>query len=90
VRGQELFNQVGCAACHAVRGTAAAGTIGPDLTHVAARATLAAGILPNERAALVRWITQAETIKPGSRMPSFGALPADHVEAVAAYLEGLQ
>ncbi|MGH6916308.1 MAG: cytochrome c oxidase subunit II [Geminicoccaceae bacterium] len=89
-RGQELFEQVGCGACHAVRGTAAQGTIGPDLTHLASRATLAAGILPNEREALVRWITQAETIKPGSHMPSFGALPAEHVEAIAAYLEGLE
>jgi cytochrome c oxidase subunit 2 len=89
-QGQELFDQVGCGACHAVRGTAAEGTIGPDLTHLAGRATLAAGILPNDHAALVRWITQAETIKPGSRMPSFGALPEDHVEAIAAYLEGLE
>jgi cytochrome c oxidase subunit 2 len=89
-RGQELFNQVGCGACHAVRGTTADGTIGPDLTHLAARPTLAAGILPNDREALVRWITQAETIKPGSRMPSFGALPTDHVEAIAGYLEGLE
>jgi cytochrome c oxidase subunit 2 len=89
-QGQALFEQVGCGACHAVRGTAAEGTIGPDLTHLAGRATLAAGILPNDREALVRWITQAETIKPGSRMPSFGALPADHVEAIAAYLEGLE
>ena len=89
-RGEELFQQVGCGACHAVRGTAAAGTIGPDLTHLASRATLAAGILPNDHAALVRWISGAETIKPGSRMPSFAALPADHVEAIAAYLEGLE
>jgi cytochrome c oxidase subunit 2 len=88
--GQELFEQVGCGACHAVRGTAAEGTIGPDLTHLAGRATLAAGILPNDRDALFRWITQAESIKPDSRMPSFGALPAEHVGAIAAYLEGLE
>jgi cytochrome c oxidase subunit II len=89
-RGRELFGQVGCGGCHAVRGTAAEGTIGPDLTHLAGRATLAAGILPNDRDALVRWITQTETIKPGSRMPSFGALPGEHVEAIAAYLAGLE
>jgi cytochrome c oxidase subunit 2 len=89
-RGRELFGQVGCGGCHAVRGTAAEGTIGPDLTHIAGRATLAAGILPNERDALVHWIMETETIKPGSRMPSFGALPADHVEAIAAWLEGLE
>jgi cytochrome c oxidase subunit II len=88
--GQKLFDQVGCGACHAVRGTTAQGTIGPDLTHLAGRTTLAAGILPNNHEALVRWITQAETIKPGSRMPSFGALPADHAEAIASYLEGLE
>jgi cytochrome c oxidase subunit 2 len=89
-RGQELFDQVGCGACHTVRGTTAQGTIGPDLTHLAGRSTLAAGVLPNSHEALVRWITQTETIKPGSRMPSFGALPADHVEAIASYLEGLE
>ena len=88
--GRALFDQVGCGACHAVRGTGAAGTIGPDLTHLADRATLAAGILPNDRDALVRWIGHAETIKPGSRMPSFGALPQRHIEAIAAYLEGLE
>ena len=89
-RGQELFDQVGCGACHTVRGTTAQGTIGPDLTHLAGRSKLAAGVLPNSHEALVRWITQTETIKPGSRMPSFGALPADHVEAIASYLEGLE
>ena len=89
-RGRELFDQVGCGACHAVRGTAAEGTIGPDLTHLAGRATLGAGILPNSHDALVRWITRTETIKPGSRMPSFGALPTHHVEAIASYLESLE
>lgn len=90
VRGEELFLQVGCGACHTVRGTAADGTIGPDLTHLGGRPTLAAGILPNDREALVRWITRTDAIKPGVRMPSFGALPDDHVEAIAAYLEGLE
>ena len=47
-RGQELFLADGCGACHTVRGTPAAGVIGPDLTHVGSRLSLAAGILPNE------------------------------------------
>jgi cytochrome c oxidase subunit 2 len=88
--GKELFLQVGCGACHAVRGTAADGIIGPDLTHLAGRATLAAGTLPNTPEDLVRWIAHAETVKPGSRMPSFTALPGDHLEAIAAYLAGLE
>jgi cytochrome c oxidase subunit 2 len=90
VRGRELFNQVGCGGCHTVRGTEAAGVIGPDLTHLASRPTLAAATLPNTHEALVRWITRTETVKPGSLMPSFGALPADHVEAIATYLGGLE
>jgi cytochrome c oxidase subunit 2 len=88
--GQELFLQVGCGGCHTVRGTEADGVIGPDLTHVASRATLGAGTLPNTFDALVRWIAHTEAVKPGVRMPSFGALPDEHVAAIAAYLEGLE
>ncbi len=36
-RGRELFLAAGCGACHTVRGTAAAGTVGPDLTHLGSR-----------------------------------------------------
>ena len=55
-RGQALFLANGCGGCHAVRGTAAIGAIGPDLTHVGGRLSLAAGTLPNEREAFARWI----------------------------------
>lgn len=88
--GRELFLQVGCGGCHTVRGTPAEGRIGPDLTHVASRATLGAGTLPMTEDALVRWIAHTEVIKPDVRMPSFGALPDEHVEAIAAWLEGLE
>ena len=89
-RGQALFLQVGCGGCHAVRGTAADGQIGPDLTHVASRATLGAGTLANTFEALVRWIAHTETVKPDVRMPAFGALPEAHIEAIARYLEQLE
>jgi cytochrome c oxidase subunit 2 len=89
-RGRELFVQVGCGACHAVRGTPADGTIGPDLTHLASRATLGAGTLPMSHDALIHWIARTEEVKPDVRMPAFGALPDEHVEAIAAYLEGLE
>jgi cytochrome c oxidase subunit 2 len=88
--GRELFLQVGCGACHTVRGTEADGTIGPDLTHLASRGTLGAGTFPNSFDDLVHWIAHTEQVKPGVRMPSFGALPAPHIEAIAAYLEGLE
>jgi cytochrome c oxidase subunit II len=89
-RGQELFLQVGCGACHTVRGTEADGTIGPDLTHLASRATLGAGTLSNDFDDLVHWIAHTEEVKPSVRMPSFGALPKEHIEAIAAYLKELE
>jgi cytochrome c oxidase subunit 2 len=89
-RGQVAFAAHGCTACHSVRGTGAAGRVGPDLTHVASRLRIAAGSLPNERSALIRWITEADRIKPGVHMPAFRALEPDEVSALAAYLGGLR
>jgi cytochrome c oxidase subunit II len=88
--GGQLFLAYGCNACHTVRGTPAAGVIGPDLTHVGGRLTVAAGTLPNEPNALNRWITQTHEVKPGVLMPSFQMLPPEDVRALAAYLEGLK
>lgn len=88
--GQDLFLANGCGACHAIRGTPADGVVGPDLTHVGGRLSLGAGILPNEPDAFVRWIARTEMVKPGVHMPAFGMLPAEDLEALAVYLEGLQ
>jgi len=89
-RGQRLFLDVGCGACHAVRGTEAAGEIGPDLTHLASRATLAAGTLPMTRDALERWISDPQAVKPGALMPAFGVLGESRVADIAAYLASLE
>jgi cytochrome c oxidase subunit 2 len=89
-QGQVGFVAHGCTACHTVRGTAAAGRVGPDLTHIGSRLRIAAGVLPNEPGALVRWIGDADRIKPGVHMPAFRALEADDVSALAAYLGGLR
>ncbi|MGE3519636.1 MAG: c-type cytochrome [Vicinamibacterales bacterium] len=88
-RGERLFLENGCDGCHAVRGTRADGVIGPDLTHVGGRRTLAAGILPNDLEALRRWIAGSERIKPGAHMPSFSMLPSGDLRALAAYLHAL-
>ncbi|MCX6951261.1 MAG: c-type cytochrome, partial [Verrucomicrobia bacterium] len=88
-RGAALFQSVGCGACHAVRGTPAAGTLGPDLTHVGSRRALGAETLPNDAASFARWITHPESHKPGALMPAFAMLPSDDVRALAAYLEAL-
>jgi cytochrome c oxidase subunit II len=88
--GRELFLANGCGACHTIRGTAADGVVGPDLTHVGSRVSLGGGILPNEPDAFSRWIAHTEGVKPGVHMPAFGMLPAEDLQALAVFLEGLQ
>jgi cytochrome c oxidase subunit 2 len=88
--GWALFMINGCSACHTIRGTAADGKVGPDLTHVGSRMSLGAGILPNEPAAFLRWIAHTEDVKPGVHMPTFGMLPKEDLRALAVFLEGLE
>jgi cytochrome c oxidase subunit II len=90
VRGQELFLADGCGACHTIRGTPAAGVVGPDLTHVGSRENLAAGLLRNEPAEHARWLAAADDLKPGVHMPAFAMLPAEDLHALAVYLDGLE
>lgn len=88
-RGREVFVASGCGACHALRGTDADGVLGPDLTHVAGRARLAAGALANRPDELARWIAHPAAVKPGAQMPAFGMLPREDLRALAAYLSAL-
>jgi cytochrome c oxidase subunit II len=89
-QGRDVLLANGCGACHTLRGTAADGTIGPDLTHVGGRRSLVAGVLPSHAAGFGRWLAATEEIKPGVHMPAFGMLPAPDLLALAAYLESLQ
>jgi cytochrome c oxidase subunit 2 len=86
--GARLFLQA-CAACHTVRGSAAAGAHGPDLTHLASRRSIAAALLPNTAENLRRWILHAQGMKPGVRMPDF-PLTARQRDALVAYLQSLK
>lgn len=88
--GPRLFSRAGCAACHSIRGTAAVATIGPDLTHVGSRITIAGGALPNTEENLARWIANPHAIKPEALMPPFGGLPEHDRLALAEYLRGLR
>jgi cytochrome c oxidase subunit 2 len=90
VRGQELFVRSGCGACHTVRGTVADGVIAPDLTHVGGRLSVGAGLLASEPDGFQHWIAAPDRLKPGSAMPSFAMLPTEDLQALAAYLEGLE
>jgi cytochrome c oxidase subunit II len=87
--GQRVLTGKACAACHTVRGTAATGTLGPDLTHVGGRVYIAAGILPVTRGSLAAWVADPQTIKPGNSMPLV-TLTADELRAVSAYLASLK
>ncbi|MBM9595124.1 cytochrome c oxidase subunit II [Roseitranquillus sediminis] len=88
--GLELFLQNGCAACHTVRGTPADGDVGPDLTHVASRLSIAAGILPTTVENLAAFIASPDHLKPGVEMPAFGVLPEDQIARIAAWLGTLE
>ena len=88
-RGRDIMESQACGSCHTVRGTQASGTLGPDLTHVAGRATIAAGMLPTTRGALAAWIADPQTIKPGNNMPLV-PLSADDLQAISAYLATLK
>jgi cytochrome c oxidase subunit 2 len=87
--GMEVFVSGPCVMCHTVRGTPAAASAGPDLTHVAGRRKIAAGTLANTRGHLGAWIVNAQGIKPGSRMPRLTLEPG-HMDALVAYLETLR
>lgn len=88
--GAALFLSQGCGACHAVRGTPADGTIGPDLTHVGGRRTIGAGRVATSASALRRWVADPDALKPGVHMPAFAMLQDGELAALAAYLEGLR
>lgn len=89
LEGKEVFARYGCGACHTVRGTNHTGTAGPDLTHLASRRTLAAGLLENRRGQLAGWVVDPQGVKPGNLMPPT-SLDGGELAALLAYLEGLR
>lgn len=88
-RGQTVFVERRCGACHAVRGVAA-GQGGPDLTHVGSRGHLGAGTLPTNAASFAAWIADPQVHKPGVRMPAAADLAPDDLQALAAWLASLR
>ena len=88
-RGSDFFRTQFCINCHAVQGTAANGTFGPDLTHLMSRDTIASGAAPNTEEELRRWVENPDSIKPGSKMPAMG-LDKQQLDEVTAYLVSLR
>jgi len=87
--GLSVFLDEPCASCHTIRGTSARGKVGPDLTHLASRSTLAALTIPNTPAYLRGWIANPQAVKPGAKMPAV-PLSARQLDELTAYLEGLR
>jgi cytochrome c oxidase subunit II len=88
-RGERVFMSNQCASCHTIRGTPARGQVGPDLTHLKSRTTLAALTIPNTRGDLARWIRDPQHVKPGNKMPALG-LNRRELGDVVSYLESLK
>ena len=88
-RGRELFLTGPCVLCHTIGGTSAGARVGPDLTHLAGRTTLASGTLPNTTGHLAGWILDPQRIKPGTRMPAT-PLEGPDLQALLAYLGTLR
>ncbi|HEV8264538.1 MAG TPA: cytochrome c oxidase subunit II [Gemmatimonadales bacterium] len=87
-RGRQVFARSACLGCHTIEGVSR-GAIGPNLTHVASRTTLAGALFPNTADHLRRWIANAPSLKPGAQMPP-QALPEEDLAALVAYLESLR
>jgi cytochrome c oxidase subunit 2 len=87
-KGLGVFLAGACASCHTIRGTSASGFVGPDLTHLATRNTLAAVTIPNRKGYLAGWIMDSQDVKPGNQMPDMN-LSGRELQELLAYLEGL-
>jgi cytochrome c oxidase subunit 2 len=89
-RGRELFFRGGCATCHAIRGTEANGRLGPDLTHIGSRHSLAAGTLRNHIGTMAGWIAGPQDLKAGSLMPNSDSFTGPELRTLSAWLEALK
>ena len=99
--GRKLFSEKTCITCHTVRGHEGIGITGPDLTHVGARTSIAAGVLENTPERLHQWIKTPDYFKPGNKMyhggyidvqtkqPKF-TLNDTEIDALVAYLHSLK
>ncbi len=91
VQGKEVFLHAACPLCHTVRGLGAAeGKVGPDLTHLAGRQYIGANSFPNDKADLAGWVTHAQSLKPGCKMPNLDEFTGPQLRALVAFLDGLK
>jgi cytochrome c oxidase subunit 2 len=87
--GAAFFSRQPCGSCHRIRGTAANGNVGPDLTHFGSRKIMLAGLMENNPANLRKWLTDPQHVKPGALMPRF-IYPKDSINVLVDYLTALK
>jgi len=87
--GRDLFFSTSCVNCHAVQGTSAKGTFGPDLTHLMSRETLGSGAAPNNPETLRAWVRNPQAIKEGCLMPDM-QLSDQELDQIVTYLSTLK
>jgi len=88
-QGQQILLGSACVYCHRIAGTNASGRVGPDLTHIATRRTIAAATLPNSRGYLAAWLLDPQHFKPGNKMPGTD-FTGDQLRRVLDYLGSLR
>ena len=89
-KGLALFQTSTCINCHAIRGvTGADARVAPDLTHVASRQQLGAGILENTPANMRLWLKNPQHVKPGALMPDFNFTDQE-LDQLGEYLNTLR
>jgi cytochrome c oxidase subunit II len=87
--GKELFMSKTCVQCHSIAGTQATAQVAPDLTHIADRKTIGAGVIANNLENLTQWIMDPQEFKPGCNMPNM-RLAKSEAHDIAVYLENLK
>lgn len=88
--GEQVFEESTCALCHTIRGTMAEGKVAPDLTHLASRQYIASDCYPNDKAYLEAWITHAQSLKPGAKMPNLTMYSGKNLRDLVDYLRQLK
>jgi cytochrome c oxidase subunit 2 len=94
-QGQQVFMDAGCVFCHTVRGLEdkeldrSSIDLGPDLTHLDSRLTIAGASLEKNRGNLAGWIIDAQHVKPGALMPNMNNMNSQDLQNLLAYLETL-
>lgn len=88
-RALRAFQQYACVTCHVIPGVVGPDApVGPPLARMGARAFIA-GVLPNDRDNMIRWLRDPQAIAPKTAMPDLGVTARDARE-MAEYLAGLK